>query len=68
VLIERSPAADFEDASLIDASAKLFRRPLRPVCGPYRPFRTHVDMTMDVVFNWGDPVIGVHRTYLSNNI
>ena len=26
------------------------------------------DMTWDVVFNWGDPVIGVHRTYLSNNI
>lgn len=26
------------------------------------------DMTMDVVFNWGDPVIGVHRTYLSTNI
>ena len=26
------------------------------------------DMTMDSVFNWGDPVIGVHRTYLSDNI
>lgn len=26
------------------------------------------DMTMDVPFNWGDPVIGVHRTYLSDNI
>ncbi len=26
------------------------------------------DMTMDVVFNWGDPVIGVHRTFLSSNI
>lgn len=26
------------------------------------------DMTMDVVFNWGDPVIGVHRTYISDNI
>jgi peptide/nickel transport system substrate-binding protein len=26
------------------------------------------DMTMDIVYNWGDPVIGVHRTYLSNNI
>lgn len=26
------------------------------------------DMSMDVVFNWGDPVIGVHRTYLSTNI
>ena len=26
------------------------------------------DMTMDSVFNWGDPVIGVHRTYLSTNI
>jgi len=25
------------------------------------------DMTVDVVFNWGDPVIGVHRTYLCNN-
>ena len=23
---------------------------------------------MDVVFNWGDPVIGVHRTYLCSNI
>jgi peptide/nickel transport system substrate-binding protein len=26
------------------------------------------DMTMDEVYNWGDPVIGVHRTYLSSNI
>ena len=26
------------------------------------------DMTMDLVFNWGDPVIGVHRTYLCDNI
>jgi len=25
-------------------------------------------MSMDIVFNWGDPVIGVHRTYLSSNI
>ena len=25
-------------------------------------------MSIDVVFNWGDPVIGVHRTYLSSNI
>ena len=23
---------------------------------------------MDIVFNWGDPVIGVHRTYLCSNI
>lgn len=26
------------------------------------------DMSMDLPFNWGDPVIGVHRTYLCNNI
>ena len=26
------------------------------------------DMTIDNVFNWGDPVIGVHRTYNSQNI
>ncbi len=26
------------------------------------------DMTMDFVWNWGDPVIGVARTYLSTNI
>lgn len=26
------------------------------------------DMTWDTVFNWGDPVIGVHRTYSSDNI
>ena len=25
-------------------------------------------MTMDLVFNWGDPVIGVHRSYLCNNV
>ena len=25
-------------------------------------------MTIDSVWNWGDPVIGVHRTYLSSNI
>jgi peptide/nickel transport system substrate-binding protein len=26
------------------------------------------DMSWDTVFNWGDPVIGVHRTYLCSNI
>ena len=26
------------------------------------------EMTMDSVWNWGDPVIGVHRTWLSTNI
>ena len=26
------------------------------------------DLTVDNVFNWADPVIGVHRTYLSSNI
>ena len=26
------------------------------------------DMSWDAVFNWGDPVIGVHRTYDSTNI
>ncbi len=26
------------------------------------------DITMDAVFNWGDPMIGVNRTYLSSNI
>ena len=26
------------------------------------------DVTMDSAFNYGDPVIGVHRTYLSSNI
>jgi peptide/nickel transport system substrate-binding protein len=25
-------------------------------------------MSIDTVFNWGDPVIGVHRTYLTSNI
>jgi peptide/nickel transport system substrate-binding protein len=26
------------------------------------------DMTLDLVFNWGDPIIGVHRTWASSNI
>ncbi len=26
------------------------------------------ELTMDIVFNWGDPVIGVHRTYVCSNI
>lgn len=26
------------------------------------------DLTWDVLFNWGDPIIGVHRSYLSSNI
>jgi peptide/nickel transport system substrate-binding protein len=26
------------------------------------------DMSWDTVFNWGDPVIGVHRTYVCDNI
>jgi len=28
----------------------------------------HFDMVLNVVYNWGDPVIGVHRTYDCNNI
>ncbi|MGF1525220.1 MAG: ABC transporter substrate-binding protein, partial [Candidatus Competibacterales bacterium] len=26
------------------------------------------DLSWDIVFHWGDPVIGVHRTYISDNI
>jgi peptide/nickel transport system substrate-binding protein len=26
------------------------------------------DLTMDIVYNWGDPVIGVNRTYVTSNI
>jgi peptide/nickel transport system substrate-binding protein len=26
------------------------------------------ELILDEVFNWGDPIIGVHRTYASNNI
>jgi peptide/nickel transport system substrate-binding protein len=26
------------------------------------------EMSMDAAFNWGDPVIGVHRTYICSNI
>tara|TARA_R110002111_G_C6005833_1_gene373863 strand:- start:9712 stop:11298 length:1587 start_codon:yes stop_codon:yes gene_type:complete len=26
------------------------------------------DMTLDIVFNWADPVIGVNRTFMSTNI
>lgn len=26
------------------------------------------DLSWDTVFNWGDPVIGVHRTYVSSNV
>ena len=26
------------------------------------------DMSLDSVYNWGDPVIGVNRTYMSSNI
>jgi peptide/nickel transport system substrate-binding protein len=26
------------------------------------------DLSVDTAWNWGDPVIGVHRTYLSSNI
>lgn len=26
------------------------------------------DVSLDGTFNWGDPIIGVHRTYLSSNI
>jgi len=26
------------------------------------------DATINVVYNWGDPVIGVHRTYITSNI
>lgn len=26
------------------------------------------DATINVVYNWGDPIIGVHRTYITSNI
>jgi peptide/nickel transport system substrate-binding protein len=26
------------------------------------------DATVNIVYNWGDPVIGVHRTYITSNI
>jgi len=26
------------------------------------------DMSLDSVYNWGDPVIGVNRTYMTSNI
>lgn len=26
------------------------------------------DATVNIVYNWGDPVIGVHRTYIASNI
>ena len=26
------------------------------------------DATINIVYNWGDPVIGVHRTYITSNI
>ncbi len=26
------------------------------------------DLSLETVFNWGDPVIGVHRTYVTSNI
>ena len=26
------------------------------------------DLNIDIVFNWGDPLIGVHRTFMSDNI
>ena len=34
-----------------------------------RRVSTHqFELTLDSVWNWGDPVIGVHRTWLSSNI
>ena len=63
------------------AAAEMVRSQLRPIgiqvnVRPSPDFPTWADrvgghdfdMTMDIVFNWGDPVIGVHRTYLSDNI
>lgn len=44
-------------------------RPSADFPGWARRMATHdYDMSMDSVFNWGDPVIGVARTYLSTNI
>lgn len=63
------PQAEFTKASLakigIDVSVNSF------VDFPTwaNKISTHdFDMTWDTVFNWGDPVIGVHRTYDSQNI
>lgn len=34
----------------------------------YRISHWDFDMTLDAVYNWGDPIIGVHRTYITENI
>lgn len=63
------PQAEFTKAALAKVGIKVRVNALVDFPTWAQKISTHdFDMTWDSVFNWGDPVIGVHRTYSSDNI
>ena len=63
------PQAEYVKAALKKVGIDVTVRPLVDFPTWASTISNHdFDMTWDTVFNWGDPVIGVHRTYLSSNI
>ena len=63
------PQAEYTKASLKKVGIDVTVRPLVDFPTWAKTISSHdFDMTWDTVFNWGDPVIGVHRTYDSQNI
>lgn len=63
------PNAEYTKAALKRIGIDVTVRPSADFPTWARTVSNHeFDLTWDTVFNWGDPVIGVHRTYQSSNI
>ncbi len=62
------PSAEYIRAQLRKVGITIELRPSDFPTWAKRVSAHDFDLTMDSVWNWGDPVIGVHRTYLSTNI
>lgn len=76
VVIDQLPGADFGKTSAEYARSQLKKVGIDAKLRTSADFPSwaeriaslEFDMTTDNVWNWGDPVIGVHRTFLSTNI
>lgn len=66
---QQKPYADYIAARLAEIGVDVRLRPSSDLDEwASRVADNRYDMTLDVVFNWADPVIGVHRIYESSSI
>lgn len=69
VTLPFKPLAEYLRPQLKKIGIKVAVQPYPDFATWARRMATHdFDLSWDAVFNWGDPVIGVHRTYLCSNI